>query len=593
MASKKNFELKPVAYPKTASPAKASLKRRSVVAIGNADRRVDSPAPESQSPQLTGHYEQDDSLATLQVNQTGDFLVCWHVDYVSKALTKFEGDRISSQAFTIRKEFDKNKAGQLSSVLANEILLNVGGNSFIFKKIANGATLSEGVIAMLPPEARAITLRAQYFPLTFADRQRIKAALAASVIVPMIEAVLSAPNDARVVSRFQRAQLAEVVDNQIGTLFASLNPADHPLAEELAQQILLSTPMTHDGATRPVLEFLQDITFTSEQSATGPIGQMEQLEQHLKLVKQSTTTHFYSFDLTMAGASGDFFVSLGGFIGQLNITDIDDPIARNVLRTIGSFTAVMAQAGGGPGIGANLGFNTTGTGVSPYVWLARHFPGSFTMADAGFGVSVPLPITSGFSFASAMFLRGNGEFPEMIVDFGGPSSQFGFAISGSVTEALGQVFSDPQSQDAAVLGSHRVDQDYTVANHLEADIHFDFGSAVLTPSAREALRIFCANELSALSSTGSQLTISAQADRVDTDQRNLALSKMRAQNTLQAIQDIVGGRLALPAGRMVTRGLGEQGAKEAGDADQTKNPARRKSEVVLNSRLVATLFGRK
>ncbi|HKO47434.1 MAG TPA: OmpA family protein [Polyangiaceae bacterium] len=161
-----------------------------------------------------------------------------------------------------------------------------------------------------------------------------------------------------------------------------------------------------------------------------------------------------------------------------------------------------------------------------------------------------------------------------------------------ISQASGYIFSDPAAQDEAVPGSHRADQDYAASNQAQAQVHFEFGSAVLTPNGREILRIMCANELVALSSSGSSLVISSQADRVDTDQRNLDLSTMRAQNTLQAIKDVMGSALGIPDSRITLRGLGEQGAKEAGDADHTKNPARRKSDVVLNSRLVATLFGK-
>ena len=87
MAAKKNFEVKPLAYPKTGTPARSASRRRAVVAVGNAERRIDAAAPDQQAPQITGRYERDDSLATLQLNQAGDFIVCWHVDYVSKALT--------------------------------------------------------------------------------------------------------------------------------------------------------------------------------------------------------------------------------------------------------------------------------------------------------------------------------------------------------------------------------------------------------------------------------------------------------------------------------------------------------------------------
>ena len=304
MAAKKNFEVKPLAYPKTGAPAKPGSRRRAVVAIGNADRRVDAAAPDQQAPQLTGRYERDDSLATLQLNQAGDFIVCWHVDYVSKVLTKFEGDRLSPQSFQLRPEFSSKQVGQVSTGLANELIFNTGGSSFIFRKVEPGPTLSESDITLLPTEASAITTRHQFFPLTLADRKKIKDALAPAVIVPMVEAVLSGPAGTNVVERLQRGQLAEIVDNHIGALFASIQPSDHPLAEEFAQQLLLAMPMTHDGATRPVLDFMQDITTRPEQERLGAVGQMEQLEQHLKLQAIPTTLHTYLLTLNALGPSG-------------------------------------------------------------------------------------------------------------------------------------------------------------------------------------------------------------------------------------------------------------------------------------------------
>jgi len=63
------------------------------------------------------------------------------------------------------------------------------------------------------------------------------------------------------------------------------------------------------------------------------------------------------------------------------------------------------------------------------------------------------------------------------------------------------------------------------------------------------------------------------------------------RNTLQALKDILGSQI-MPDASVALRGLGEQGAVDAGDKDHTQNPARRKSELVLNSRLVVTLFGK-
>ncbi len=598
MAAKKNFEVKPLAYPKTATPARPASRRRAVVAVGNADRRVDAPAPDQQPPQITGRYERDDSLATLQLNQAGDFIVCWHVDYVTKVLTKFEGDRLSPQSFQLRPEFSSKQVGQVFDTgIKNELLFNATGTPFRFRKVEAGPTLSESDFVLLPAEAVPITVKHQHFPLTFADRKRIRDALAPSIMIPMIEAVLSGPSGTDAVGRLQRGQLAEVIDNYVGALFKSIHPGDFLLADEFAQQLLLAAKMTHDGDTRSILDFLQDITTRSEQERNGTVGQMESLEQHLKLQAIPTTSHVYRATLNALGASGSFVIGgFGGFLCSLDIEEIDPNTATanvpTVIRSVGSFSAVMGSVSLGKGVGVTIGSSSSGIGRCPYVWNARNVPGSFSLLDLSGGASVPINAQTSFSVSAGLFIQGNGEFPELEFDFSGPSFLIGFAAGLGFTASGGYITSDPNAQDRAVPGSHRIDQDYTAANHLEAKVHFEFGSAILTPDAREVLRIMCANELVAFGSAGSTLVITSHADRVDTDQRNLDLSKMRAQNTLQAIQDILGPNFRVPSANITLLGLGEQGAKAAGNADHTKNPAQRKSDVVLNSRLVATLFGR-
>jgi len=598
MAAKKNFEVKPLAYPKTATPARPASRRRAVVAVGNSDRRVDAPAPDQQPPQFTGRYERDDSLATLQLNQAGDFIVCWHVDYVTKVLTKFEGDRLSPQSFQLRPEFSSKQVGQVSTTgFANELLFDATGTPFRFRKVEPGPTLSESDFVLLPSEAEPITVKHQHFPLTFTDRKKIRDALAPSIIIPMIEAVLSGPSGTDVVGRLQRGQLAEVIDNYVGALFKSIHPGDFLLADEYAQQLLLASEMTHDGDTRPILDFLQDITTRSEQERSGTVGQMESLEQHLKLQAIPTGRHVYQATLTALGASGSFVIGgFGGFLCSLEVNEIDPATelapTQKVIRSVGSFSAVMGSVTLGKGIGITIGSSTTGLGSCPYLWTARNFPGTFVVMDTSVGAPIPLPKKSSFSFSAGLFVQGNGEFPELAFDFFGGSFLVGIGLGAGFTASGGYISSDPDAQDRAVPGTHRVDQDYTAANHLQAKVHFEFGSAILTRDAREVLRIMCANELVAFGSAGSTLVITSHADRVDTDQRNLDLSKMRAQNTLQAIQDILGPNFSIPSANITLLGLGEQGAKAAGDADHTKNPAQRKSDVVLNSRLVATLFGR-
>lgn len=73
-------ELKPVGYSKTTAGVPTSTARRAAIAVGNSERRLADPAPDPTDPRVVGRYERDDALETLQVNQAGSFIVCWHVD---------------------------------------------------------------------------------------------------------------------------------------------------------------------------------------------------------------------------------------------------------------------------------------------------------------------------------------------------------------------------------------------------------------------------------------------------------------------------------------------------------------------------------
>ncbi|MGB5711882.1 MAG: hypothetical protein WBM44_13350, partial [Waterburya sp.] len=114
---------------------------------------------------------------------------------------------------------------------------------------------------------------------------------------------------------------------------------------------------------------------------------------------------------------------------------------------------------------------------------------------------------------------------------------------------------------------------------------------------RQALRIMCANELTSFMSPGSTLAIIGHTDRVGRgkgkrkEKRNLVLSAMRSQNTLQAIEDILGSKLKIPQKQIKPQGKGEQAAKEAGRDDKIPNPKDRRVDIILNSRLVLTLNG--
>ena len=202
--------------------------------------------------------------------------------------------------------------------------------------------------------------------------------------------------------------------------------------------------------------------------------------------------------------------------------------------------------------------------------------------------------------ANAGFLHvyGSEIYPPMAVLFSG----VGFKIPTKVPKSrrdliplpdLGGSWGKVQARwlpDLDYTTSH-IKTDHAIASKLTEDVHFCSDGALLTEDARQALRIMCANELAALMSPTSRLAINGHTDRQDTPERNLALSDMRAQNTYKAIKDILGDKLAIPSDPSHTEvsGKGETEAERDGRPDNENNPKYRRTDIILNGRLVLTL----
>jgi outer membrane protein OmpA-like peptidoglycan-associated protein len=130
-----------------------------------------------------------------------------------------------------------------------------------------------------------------------------------------------------------------------------------------------------------------------------------------------------------------------------------------------------------------------------------------------------------------------------------------------------------------------------VTGSLTTATHFCFDSALLTPAARQLLRLVCADQLAALVSEASQVLIVGHTDRPDTDLRNLELSRLRADNVRRALDDILGTALKVPPERIAVLGLGELVARFKLRPEQLRNPADRRVDVIVNGTLVAALNG--
>lgn len=119
-------------------------------------------------------------------------------------------------------------------------------------------------------------------------------------------------------------------------------------------------------------------------------------------------------------------------------------------------------------------------------------------------------------------------------------------------------------------------------------VQFQLGSATVTKTGRDFLRLFAADELALLRDPLAHVRIDGFADRVGPRPYNLQLSEMRAKNIEQALRDILGDDLAA---RVETAAHGEAFLESMAQLfpDETPDESWRRGFVTLNATLVASM----
>lgn len=571
-------EVKGKGYPHTGGIAASSRRGRPATQLGQAERRLAAPDPDSPGIDITGRYEGSFGEFTIQVNQAGSHIECWLVDYKTKAFRIVAGELIGNR-FTLHEPGKSDKIGFIVFDEVNGHSFTLDGESLgTLNKVGPGPTMSLDGISTLPLGVTRDRVRQeQHFPLTSKDRDRILRGVRAAVIVPLLKGFRQHGGGTSAADQLNRAQAAKKINRHIFDLFQSLHEDDHLLASDLAIQSLGAELYTEEDVTQPLLSWLQEMYSQIHSERSPPLEQLKSLNKHLRLAA-STEFHDYKFLLEVLGPSGDFIVGASGFYGTLDI----EKTTNGKTTKLGPRHLVLFMFSAGFATGVSAGFSTRGeTFKVPFDWALANFDGPFGLVDA-----------SGRFYAGGhgetrMLLHGDGRFPSMSIDFTGWSWHIG--VGGGVEAGGGGGYIFPTSAPPVKKGKHNFRHDYALSRGFDREIFFKFGSALLTPAAKRALRVMCAQELLAFSSKESLIIIASHADRVDSEERNKELTELRAKNTKQAIRDILGGALKTPDDRIEVLAFGESIST---DEDGTKNPSQRKSDIVVNSRLVLTLFGR-
>ena len=368
-----------------------------------------------------------------------------------------------------------------------------------------------------------------------------------------------------------------------GTRARKLFPHGHHnnglLAAHVAKLWLAHEKLNHAGEKRSFLDWLTKLV------------QERQLDKLARLLdvplKRMPNAGMHRYRLTLEMVSAGFWI--GGGEGTLRVEKLSTPHwpgSGALLYDVHVFTLGKPKAPAREEI-FDLEVRTA------QEWMPDDFEGSLWLGEIT--ASVGIKGAKGGATALGGYLRSkNGqtlsfEDADVFAKPGGSGGKGGkpkFKV-----RAEGMAGRVRRKTDKLLDLSQPFPSNRTVVGDLASATHFCFGSSLLTPAARQLLRVVCADQLAALDNLNSQVRIVGHTDRPDTDMRNDELSTLRARNVRTALNDILGPALKVPASAIQVQGMGELMAKAQLRPEQVRNPADRRVDLLVNGTLVARFRG--
>jgi outer membrane protein OmpA-like peptidoglycan-associated protein len=596
---------KTMVRPRLALPSPPIPQRGGVACVSRGERRLAVPKPDRGGVDLTGRYEQHtggtqarpaNPAFTLRVNQAGRHLECVLSAVLparerakSRDVYRLFGDLQADGSFSL---FNRTKPDWYGRLRRNERTkqLVVDGAGLVggatadpLRLVAAGPTLMEQGLASLPA-GNELVRRYEWYPLTQPQLAHLFEHLRAERVQPFLERYFSVEAGSRVTQREALNKAALHLERYLREVFADprygIHPIDVPLARFYARMLLTANQWTFKRSQRSELDWIQIMLCVVARDEGW--GRLELIRKYLGISDQvcrraaaGDGEHQYKVTLQVSGVAPFIHV----YRGTVTIEKTSQPrwpkpevfdITYGGLSAVPTFKVEEAL---------------TGTASSHFEWQPPDFPGTIMMAggEASYGVSAQ---------AGFMHIHGSGYLPTLEVLFASAGLDPGavkpeLKPSVNLSGSWGKIH--PKPIPVVDYTTSTVKTDYTVTYRLTEDAHFCLDSALLTEDARQALRIMCANELVALMSPASRLTILGHTDRSAAKDYNLTLSALRAENTYQAIQDILGDKLRIHQAQVLRSGRGESLAEKDGRPDGERNPKYRRVDVILNARLVLTL----
>ena len=374
-------------------------------------------------------------------------------------------------------------------------------------------------------------------------------------------------------------QIERYVDQTVNDRGRGVHQVDYPLARAVVRRLLSQRGFSDGKRRQSHLDWIQLVAEVTDRpvAADSVLGVRP---------SEGKVVGEYEYDVRLEVVEGAFFI--GGGVGGMTVQQTKPTRWDKPFRLKVWFGAV----GGSVKVGTD---SIDGTAVSFLPWTPADFVGRVEWIEGGASVSAPgaeAALTAGF-----LHIYGSEVLPPLTVLSSGPELNTAIDAEkdgrwklkvGASIGATGRMGRASATGPTRVVDVTRIDPEpvYAARGGGRQDVHFCFDSALLTPAARQNIRIVAALWRPFLVSSPSALSIVGYADKAGSEEYNRELSHRRAKNTLTAFRDVLGGAFAVS--KVNTTGMGEAGARGGGPR---AGAADRRVEVRLDGMTILVLAG--